>query len=158
MQPFNPNAPAVEDYLNNQQIKALTEYISKSGLQKPSDYQVVNGIMGQNLPAPTADDFRRYGAEVAMNAALYPNRWDYSDHAPAKDSNGRPLSRKKVIGQSKDPDAEINPLYAYPVSEGRPEYQEPVINLPTYYTPGFENYLDPWINWENAFGETWTPQ
>ena len=151
MQPFNPNAPAVEDYLNNQQIKALTEYINNTGLQKPSDYQVVNGIMGQNLPAPTADDFRRYGAEVAMNAALYPNRWDYSDHAPAKDSNGRPLSRKKVIGQSIDPDVEINPLYV------RGPIEQPV-NQPTYYTPGFENYVDPWIAWEDAWGETYTPQ
>lgn len=134
--------------LNNQQIRALTRYINSQGMDSPTDYRVAEGIINKNLPAPTADDFRKYALEVDTAKRLDPYRFSIAPDMP--------ISRKKTYGQSKDPDAEINPLYI----RKEEEFPEPTyeIHQPTYYTPGFENYVDPWIAWENAWGETYTPQ
>ena len=146
-----PPYSVLPEEVNDNQIKALVNYIQSQKLTdrvpSPTNLGVVEAIKNQQVIAPTANDFRRYAADVALNSQLGGEWWN-----PKTNPEGyRPLARKKVIGQSIDPDAEINPLYV------RGPVEQPV-NQPTYYTPGFENYVDPWIAWEDAWGETYTPQ
>lgn len=150
--------------VNPQQIRAISEYLNSQGAGKqalsPTVLEAAKGMATQSLPMPTADDLRRYQMEVASDPN--PNRWSWGTQEVPKES-GRPIGRKKTIGLSYDPDIELNGIYKsnYPAVE-HPEdyYQAP--NYQTIYTPGFQNYMDGWVdwidNWEDNWNQVYTPQ
>ena len=137
---------------NENQIRALANYIQSQNLinrvPSPSNYGVIDAIKKQAVIAPTANDFRKLQADVALNSQLGGEWWK-----PTQNPEGyRPLARKKTVTES------TSPLFVSKDEAVQPQEPEYEINQPTYYTPGFENYLDPWVAWENAWGETYTPQ
>ena len=163
MQPYS----VLPEEVNDNQIKALVNYIQSQKLTdhvpSPTNLGVIEAIKNQQVIAPTANDFRRYAADVALNSQLGGEWWN-----PKTRPDGyKPVSRTKSYGEAT---GNLSKRGAVPP----PEYEEeeiieeapPDYSLwsthpsggPVLYTPGFENYVDPWIAWENAWGETYTPQ
>lgn len=168
--------------VNPQQIKALNDYIQSHGfvdsqkqpteymqenqlvyanqMPTPNDYKVMEGIVNQSLPMPTADDLRRYQMQVLSDPNPY--KWSWR-----KDGE-KPLSRQKNITAGKGI-TKGEPYREYEVELPEEFIEEAPVdyglwaghnNGPVVYPgdSGLINYAAPWIPWENAFNETFTPQ